>query len=364
MDQDSRAALHRTVSSALSQRTDDELRRELASATPLGDGIGGDAAVLSVAGTNVFVKHLPLTDVEQQPQIAGTTSNIFSLPMHCHYGVGAPSTGAWRELSAHKITSDWVVNGKCDAFPVLHHWRVLAKDRPATLHCAEHGDVETWIKFWHGSDAVRRRLKALSEAPADLVLFLEYIPRTLAVSLEDSLGLGAEAIDAMLGRVEAQLMDLARFMAAEGLWHFDAHLKNILADDDRLYLSDFGLAASSSFDLTATEARFLVQHVEHDVAYLVTQLVNWIAMRLTNAGRHWTHPRERNEYVRRVASGDQPAELTPRVAGLLKRYSPVAAVMNDFYFALHGTSRLTPYPAAALHDACRASGIELAKASS
>ena len=361
MNQDSRAALHRTVSSALAQWTDDELRRELASATPLGDGIGGDAAVLSAAGTNVFVKHLPLTDVEQQPHVWGTTSNIFGLPMHCHYGVGAPSAGAWRELSAHKITSDWVVNGKCDAFPVLHHWRVLAKDQPATLNCAEHGDVETWIKFWHGCDAVRRRLRALSEAPADLVLMLEYIPRTLADSLEDSRSMGAEAIDALVGRVEAQLLDVGRFMAAEGLWHFDAHLKNILADDDRLYLSDFGLAASSSFDLTATEKRFLDQHVEHDIAYLVTQLVNWIALRLTNAGPRWTHPRERNDYVRRCASGHQPAELTPRAAELLERHSPTASVMNDFYFDLHGTSRLTPYPAAAVHDACRASGIGLAE---
>ena len=362
MNQESRLALHRTVSSALSQLTDSELRRALASATLLGDGIGGDVGVLSVAGTKVFVKHLPLTDVEQQPQIAGTTSNVFGLPMQCHYGVGAPSTGAWRELRAHQITSGWVVNGRCDSFPVLHHWRALAKDRPATLNCAEHGDIETWIKFWHGSDAVRRRLEALSEAPADLVLILEYIPRTLAVSLQDSLSVGADAVDALLGRVDAQLMHAAQFMAAEGLWHFDAHLNNILADDDRLYLSDFGLAASSSFDLTRTETRFLEQHVEHDVAYLVTQLVNWIATQLTDSGRHWTHPRQRNAYVRRLASGGHPAELAPTAAELLKRYSPLASVMNDFYFALHGTSRLTPYPAAAVHDACRASGINLTEA--
>lgn len=242
------------MSSALSQWTDDELRRELAAATPLDDGIGGDAAVLSVAGTKVFVKRLPLTEVEQQTQVVNMTSNIFGLPMHCHYGVGAPSTTAWRELGVHKITSDWVMSGTCDAFPVLHHWRVLAKDRVATLNCAEHGDIETWIKHWHGSDAVRRRLEALSEAPADLVLILEYIPRTLADLLDDSLSLGAVAIDALLGRVEAQLLDVARCMAAGGLWHFDAHLNNILADDDRLYLTDFGLAASASFKLTEPEA--------------------------------------------------------------------------------------------------------------
>jgi hypothetical protein len=116
---------------------------------------------------------------------------------------------------------------------------------------------------------------------------------------------------------------------------------------------------SASFDLTPVEVRFLDRHVEHDVAYVATQLVNWIATRLTEAGRDWTHPRERNDYVRRCASGHQPAGLPPTVAALLDRYAPIATVMNDFYFELHGTSRLTPYPAAAVHEACRESGIEL-----
>jgi len=345
------------VSFALSRLTDEQLRRELDTATPLTDGIGGDAAVLAVANTTVFVKRLPLTDVEQQVPLARTTGNIFGLPPHCHYGVGAPSTGAWRELSVHEITSNWVLDGTSEAFPLLYHWRVLGKDRPGTLNCAEHGDVETWIRFWHDSGAVRKRLEALREASADLVLFLEYVPRTLANSLEESLSVGPEAVDAILRRVEPQLVDVAKLMAAHGLWHFDAHLKNILADDNRLYVTDFGLAASSSFDLAADEVHFLDRHAEHDVAYVVTQLVNWIVTRLTRAGPAWAHPGERNEYIRRCAGGAVPAGVTPTVARLLARYSPVASVMNDFYFALHAVSRLTPYPMADVHAACQASGF-------
>ena len=92
----------------------------------------------------------------------------------------------------------------------------------------------------------------------------------------------------------------------------------------------------------------------------MTQLVNWVATRLTTDGRRWTHPSERNEFIARCADGYEPRELLPSAAGILKRYSPVAAVMNEFYFALHVTSRLAPYPAIAVREACAASGLATA----
>lgn len=303
VDHKSRLVNHTAVSAALDELSDGQLRDGLAATTSLGSGIGGEAALLDVAGIPVFVKRVAVTDLEREPGNIHGTENVFGLPMCCHYGVGAPSAGAWRELRTHQLTSEWVVADRCDAFPLLHHWRVLPLDAPMTLDCAEHGDLETWVAFWHGSDAVAQRLQAQAAASAVLLLFLEYVPQDMLAWLNDKMSEGPRVLDPALTWLEARLIDVATFMAANGLHHFDAHFRNILADDSRLYVSDFGLAASSSFALTATEANFLDEHREHDAAYVVTQLVNWTATHLTDEARTWTDVRDRNEFVRRCADG-------------------------------------------------------------
>jgi hypothetical protein len=236
---------------------------------------------------------------------------------------------------------------------------VLPQDPPRGLDCAEHGDVDTWVAFWHDSEAVRQRLEALSEASADLVLFVEHVPQDLLTWLADRHAEGPEVVDAVLDSVLTQLVHAARCMAAEGLWHFDAHLRNIVVDGDRLYVTDFGLAVSSAFSLAVEEADFLDRHAEHDLAHVVTELVNWVVTSLTKASRTWTHPSQRNDYVRACAGGHEPPELLLAAADLVRRYAPVAAVMNDFYFDLHGRSRRTPYPEEDVRTACRAAGLDL-----
>ncbi|MFF2503082.1 hypothetical protein ACFVTY_06840 [Streptomyces sp. NPDC058067] len=49
-------------------------------------------------------------------------------------------------------------------------------------------------------------------------------------------------------------------MNSRGLLHFDAHFQNILTDGRRLYFADFGLALSSRFDLSPSEAGFFERH--------------------------------------------------------------------------------------------------------
>jgi hypothetical protein len=339
--------------------SDADVSRLLTSAVAQGGGIGGETAVVTVGGIPVFTRRLALTAREQEPGHLRSTANLFGLPTYCHYGVGAPSTGAWRELRAHEVVSQWVLDGTCDGFPLLHHWRVLPQDPPRGLDCAEHGDVDTWVAFWHDSDAVRQRLEALSEASTDLVLFLEHVPQDLVTWLADRHAEGPEVVDAALDSVVTQLVHTARCMASNGLRHFDAHLRNIVVDGDQLYLTDFGLAASSAFSVSVEEADFLHRHAEHDLAYVVTELVNWVVTSLTDVARTWTHPLERNDYVRACAGGHAPPELLPATAAMVRRFAPVAAVMNDFYFDLHGRSRRTLYPEEHVRMACRTAGLAL-----
>jgi hypothetical protein len=322
-----RIARHDRVSAALAEAGDDLL----AAARPLSSGIGGSTWLLRVAGEPVFVKRVALTDVELRHE--HSTADLYGLPPWSHYGVGSAGGGAWRELEAHRMTSRWVHTGQCENFLLLHHWRVLPGLRREPPGRAE---LERDVAFWHGDPGVRSRLEALAGSSTDLVLFLEHRPWNLAewLSTPDTLGWVDEDLRAITG-----------FLGEQGVQHFDAHFRNIVTDGERLYLTDFGLTVSSRFDLGDAEAEFLADHAGHDRSYVVTELVNWIVTRLTDRGRGgWPHPRVRNDFVRECAAGRKVAELPPRAAALVNRYAPVATVVNDFYFALHGESRQTPYP--------------------
>ncbi|VVJ18212.1 Uncharacterised protein [Amycolatopsis camponoti] len=288
-----RLARHDKLTAALAEAPDDVL----AGARPLGTGIGGSTWLLTVAGEPVFVKRVALTDVELRHD--GSTADLYGLPPWSHYGVGSAGGGAWRELEAHRTATEWVRTGACEHFPLLHHWRILpGLPRPRT-------DIERDVAFWHGDPGVRRRLEALAGATTDLVLFLEHLPHDLAHWLTANPG--------GLALAHRDLRHITDFLAGRGVQHFDAHFANILTDGDRLYLTDFGLAAMPGFALSAAEAEFLADHSEHDRAYVLTRLLNWaVRHQLDDTG--------------------------------LRGYTSLAKVVNDFYFALHTESRLTPYP--------------------
>jgi hypothetical protein len=315
-----RLARHERIASALE---DHSLPDVLASATPLGAGIGGTTWLVRVAGEPVFVKRVALTDVERRHD--RSTADLYGLPGWSHYGVGSAGGGAWRELDAHLVSSEWVRTGQSGNFLLLHGWRVLpAAPRPQPAP----GELERDVAFWHDDPGVRRRLEALATSTADLVLFLEYVPRTLAES---------PACDR---RLEEELLHITGFLAERDVQHFDAHFANIVTDGERLHLTDFGLTLSSRFELSDAETEFLAEHATHDRAYVLTHLVNRIVRPL----RTWPHPRVRNDFVRECAAGRVVPDLPPDAASILRRYAPLATVVNDFYFALHGESRKTPYP--------------------
>lgn len=311
-----RLARHEKIAAALAEAGDDLL----ADARPLGTGIGGSTWLLRVAGEPVFVKRVALTDVERRNE--GSTADLYGLPPWSHYGVGSAGGGAWRELAAHRAASDWVRTGACEHFPLLHHWRILpGQPRPRT-------DLERDVAFWHGDPGVRRRWEALDDATTDLVLFLEHLPDNLDRWIDDH----PDGIDL----AHRDLRAITEFLAARGVQHFDAHFANILTDGERLYLSDFGLAVFPDFALSDAEAGFLARHADHDRSYVLTHLVNRIARRHADG----TGYRAVHGVVRECAAG----RAVPGAHPLLHRYAPLAAVVNDFYVALHGHSRKTPYP--------------------
>ncbi|MER6914361.1 protein kinase family protein [Streptomyces sp. NPDC000594] len=344
-----RLAAHGAVSTALALHSDHALGELVAAAAPIGSGIGGTTVLLEVGGTPVFVKRIPLTDLELRPENVRSTANLFGLPVFCHYGVGTiggPGFGAWRELAAHTMTTDWVIAGEHEGFPLMHHWRVLpgsGEPLPEELM-----DIERAVDHWGGRPEVRRRIEALRDSSASLALFLEYIPGNLHDWLGERIGAGDEAAERACAMVDEELTAGVAFMNARGLLHFDAHFQNILTDGRRLFFADYGLAISSRFALAEDEAAFFDGHRAYDRWYTATHLATWLAVALYGYG-----PEERAAFVRACAEGVPPEGIPAPVAALLLRDAPVASVMVDFYRRFRGESRETPFPAEALRRAGR-----------
>lgn len=342
MSRAARLAAHSAVSTTLAFCSDHALRDLLDTAQPIGSGIGGKSALLDAGGTQVFVKRVPLTDLEREPEHVRSTANLFELPIFCYYGVGAigaPGFGAWRELAVHVMTTNWVLGAEYEGFPLMYHWRALPDSTPLPEELA---DVERAVAYWGGQSQVRRRIEGLQRSSASVALFLEYIPRTLHQWLGTQLEAGDAAADHACAMVERELEAGIAFMNARGLLHFDAHFDNILTDGQRLYFTDYGLAISSRFELSPEEARFFDRHQAYDRCYTATYFVNWLVTALY--GFQVDDRDGRYAAVRAYAEGRQHVGVPAEATKIIARHAPIAAVISDFNRKFQRLDRRTAYP--------------------
>lgn len=191
---------------------------------------------------------------------------------------------------------------------------------------------------------MRERLKALAGASASLVLFLEDIPMPLKVWLAEQTAGGEQASRAAATMLETQRLGLAAFTATREVLHLDVYFDNVLTDGTRLYLADCGLAASCDFELSGEEVVLMERASTHDVVYAITWLVSWAVSSFGDPSCVGD-PVARHDYVRGCARGAAVAPLPESAAGMLRRYAPVAAIVNGFYADLFTVRRDTPYPA-------------------
>ncbi|WP_280411393.1 protein kinase family protein [Nocardia asiatica] len=342
MSRPARLRVHGAVSTALALHSDYTLGALVDAAAPIGAGIGGKSALLEVAGAPVFVKRVPLTDLERQPEHVRSTANLFDLPLFCHYGVGligGPGFGVWRELAVHIMTTNWVLAAEHQGFPLMYHWRALPDTTPLPDELA---DIDRAVAYWDGRPQVRHRIEALRDSSASIALFLEYIPQNLHEWLNARIDAGDEATDRACAMVERELAAGTAFMNSRGLLHLDAHFENILTDGRRLYFGDYGLSLSSGFDLSSEEAAFFDQIRSYDRGFTATCLVNWLLTALYGLRREDREARD--VMVRAIAEGKPPEGIPAGAATVLIRHAPIAAAMSAFMRTFQQASRSTPYP--------------------
>lgn len=342
-----RLATYGTVATRLSLLSDRRLAEVVSSASAVGSGIGGRSAELDLAGTRVFVKRVPLTDVEAQPENVRSTANLFGLPMFYQYGLGSAGFGAWRELAVHTMTSNWVLTREHEGFPLTYHWRVLP-DSPPEGFVDEFGGIDGAVAHWEGSPAVRERLEAIGRSSHSLVLFLEHVPQTLGAWLskhgENATLAGASSPYVW---VEDALARGAAFMNSRGLVHFDAHFNNLLTDGRLIYFADFGLALSSDFELSAAEEQFLSGHRAYDRHYTASHLLHHLVDRLRG-------DTERDVFLQEWSARRRPIGVLPELATIIERHARTALVLDGFHRQLLTGSKQTPLPTAELNRAATA----------
>jgi len=207
---------------------------------------------VDLGSSKVFVKRVPVTDTELDNFFS--TENLYSLPTYYNYGVGSAGFGVFRELVAHIKTTNWVLDGKIETFPLMYHYRVIPfSGKRAEVDRERH---KRYVEYWGCNENIGRYMLDRASASHELVLFLEYVPHVLQSWLPEN-----------PGRVHAVLDDLCAtidFLRKNEVIHFDAHFGNMLTDGERTYLTDFGLVLDKSFALTDDEKAFFKANTYYD----------------------------------------------------------------------------------------------------
>lgn len=332
-----RLATHSFLAEIFARYSDDQLASHIAKVNPLHTGVGGTSVHLTIEGIPVFVKKIPLTDLERQPENREATANLFNLPTCCHYGFSGPSANAWRELAANQMATNWVTYGACQNFPLLYHWRVLLSSTTSSMTAAQREDLEFKVRFWDNSPAVRAKLEATQGASAHLVLFSEYIPQNLLEWLSAQLGKDTSTAEAAISFVEKHLGPTINFMQSKGFTHFDPHFENIMTDGKRLYFSDFGLALSTEFTLTEVERHFLAEHPTYDHARSAVGYMHCLSTALLGT-YDW------KDQLRKYLKAGVP-QVAPQAAAALTKYAPLALTLLEFSRQFREESKQAAYPA-------------------
>ena len=225
--------------------------------TPDTESSWGINQQISIDDATIFVKRIPLTQIEYERMFS--TKNVYELPTFYQYGFGSAGFGSFRELAVQIKTSNWVLAGEIETFPLLYHYRVIPSARQKTeVDMAYH---ERFVAYWGSNENIGRHTLDRANPPYELVLFLEHFPYTVGKWLLEHPN--------KTPMVMADMHATINFLQNHGINHLDVHFFNMLTDEKRVYLTDFGLAQDKQFELTPEERQFYDQHTEYDYGHLL-----------------------------------------------------------------------------------------------
>lgn len=328
---------HAVVSNALACMSNNHLEQVLSIGKAMHTGIGGASVQIEVENTPVFVKKVPLTALELKPEHFMSTANLFNLPMCYQYGIGSAGFGAWRELAAHVMTTNWVISEQCPNFPILYSWRVISNSLNQT-DLSYWGSTENYLAYWENNESIKGRVESLDKANSSILLFLEHFPKNLYQQIHDIVSLDNElAATEYLKKLDHSFETSFKFMQDQGFLHMDAHFHNILTDEDNVYLSDFGLALSRNFDLSKTELNFMNDHRMYDRCSYSVNLLHGVLTNYAASEDNWDETL--NDYL----TNRLTFTLPEKIHTVLSKHASIGEKMHRFYNKIQ-KDKSTPYP--------------------
>jgi hypothetical protein len=223
----------------------------------------GSSHVIDIGRTKVFVKRLPVTNLEYEHQFS--TKNLYALPTFCNYGIGpiaSTGLGIFRELAAYIKTTQWILDGEIANFPLMYHYRIMPFfGQRATVDLDRYKKI---VESWGNNANVGNYALERSIANYELVMFIEYVPHVLETWLHEN----PNTLERSLNEIRTTI----DFLRMKGIIHFDAHFRNILTDGDRIYLTDFGLVLDRNFALTEEERAFFDRSIFYDYGEVLRNL--------------------------------------------------------------------------------------------
>lgn len=298
---------HEILSDKISRMTETEVAELLSSGKPVGSSMG--AYAIEIDGILVFAKQIAVSDFELAQSGADgklSTANIFNLPTCYQYAFNSAGFGAGRELASHEKTTNWVLSGECESFPLTYGYKMVdrapssAEDLPSEDQRAE------FRKYWNGSKEIEDRMDALKGATKAVVVFMESIPQTLSSYIHPKEG---DERRPNMAKVENGIIATTDFMQSQGVMHCNAHDGNILVDDEgQIYFADFGMVLSKDFALSTDERRFLEENQNYDRSQALSSLCR--------------HPKDK------VTKVELP--ILPEVKEVSDRYKSMAARFKEF----------------------------------
>ncbi|MEO5951577.1 MAG: hypothetical protein ABIQ44_03825 [Chloroflexia bacterium] len=259
-----RRKLYYELNARISQISNSQLQTMLA-----GDQMEsswGDTHTLDVAGSRVFVKRVPITELEYADMFS--TRNFYDLPTFYNYPFNSGGFGVFRELVAHIKTTNWVLDGSIANFPMMYHYRIVphAGERKPL----EKARLDRYVEYWGGDANVGRYILDRTNANYELLLFLEHFPHgDVSRWLLQNPTRTQDVLDEMHATID--------FLNERKIMHFDSHFHNIVTDGEQSYLTDFGLVLDRSFELSPAEEEFYEQNSYYDYGNLLWSLVSSLA---------------------------------------------------------------------------------------
>lgn len=315
-------------------------------------------------GTPLFVKRIPVADVEVEHW--PSTRNHFGLPLRYQYGVGSAGFGAAREATMWGRASDWVDDDVTDGFAALLHQRLLP--RTGARWSVPLGR-DAYVAHWGSDAAIASFVDARASGTHELWLVGEHLPHTCSSWLVDHQDRVDDVVDLILSALAV--------LRGHGSVHFDAHLANVVVDEDgtRACLVDLGLASGPELELDAAERAFLAAHRHFDVGEALFSLsipVTRAYQALDDHGQARARrccgvgdsPDRRALLAALVDGAGRLAEeglvdVHPRYAAALARYRDVTLYVEDVLTAARLDASGTVYDDVELVARLTASGVEL-----